>query len=94
MTRTVAVALAAAIVLVAPALAADPPKSVTLPAKNGAVRFDHEAHQKRTPDCKACHPGATPVRLAGKDEAHALCQACHKAKKAGPTTCGACHKKP
>jgi hypothetical protein len=91
MLRTLFAALLAVAVATA-ASAAPPPKKVTLGAKAGVVTFDHEAHLKLADGCKACH--ATPgAKLKGKDQAHALCMDCHKAKKAGPTKCGDCHKK-
>ena len=73
------------------ALAAD---VITLPAKNGDVKFSHKKHQQLLKDCKACH-AKTPGKIDGfgKDAAHKLCIGCHKAKKAGPANCGECHKK-
>lgn len=75
----------------ATAMAAD---MITLPAKNGDVKFTHKKHQQLLKDCKACHAKA-PGKIAGfgKDAAHKLCIDCHKAKKAGPVKCGECHKK-
>jgi cytochrome c553 len=75
----------------ATALAAD---VITLPAKNGNVKFTHQKHQQLLKDCKLCHAKG-PGKIAGfdKDAAHKLCIDCHKAKKAGPVKCGDCHKK-
>lgn len=73
------------------ASAAPPPKTVTFAVKAGTVTFNHEAHGKRS-SCKECHP-AGPTKLKGKDQAHATCMDCHKAKKAGPMKCADCHKK-
>ncbi|MRR57893.1 MAG: cytochrome C [Deltaproteobacteria bacterium] len=75
----------------ATALAAD---VITLPAKNGNVKFTHQKHQKLLKDCKLCHAkGPGKIAGFGKDAAHKLCIDCHKAKKAGPVKCGDCHKK-
>ena len=79
-------------VVAAPVIAAD---MVTLKSKMGDVTLNHKAHSEKA-ECKACHGDATPgkMSLGGKDAAHKLCQDCHKAKGAGPTTkCMDCHKK-
>ena len=69
------------------------PDSVTMKAKNGDVTFDHKKHSA-SGDCKACHGEGTPAKLTlDKEAAHKLCIDCHKAKTAGPTKCGECHKK-
>ncbi len=76
----------------ATALAAAP-DSVTMNAKNGNVTFDHKKHSA-SGDCKVCHGEGTPAKLTlDKAAAHKLCIDCHKAKAAGPTKCGECHKK-
>lgn len=76
------------------ALAAAPPDSVTLKAKNGNVTFDHKKHSADPASCKGCHGEGTPAKLTlGKEAAHKLCKDCHTAKKKGPTKCGECHKK-
>lgn len=84
---------AAALVMFAAgtSMAAD---TITLPAKNGNVSFDHKKHQESLKDCKICHEKA-PGKIEGfnKDAAHKLCKGCHEEKKAGPTKCGECHKK-
>jgi len=75
----------------ATAMAAD---TITLPAKNGNVTFDHKKHQESLKDCKVCHekePGK--IEGLGKDWAHKTCKGCHAEKNAGPTKCGECHKK-
>ncbi len=85
---------AVALVIAAPVLAAPPPETVVLPAKNGDVTFPHKAHQKQ--GCKSCHPGKPEkITFENKDAAHKLCQGCHEEKKAGPqkTECVKCHKK-
>ena len=73
------------------ALAAD---SITLPAKNGNVSFDHKKHQELLKDCKGCHAKAPgKIEELNKEWAHKTCKGCHEEKKAGPTKCGECHKK-
>lgn len=75
----------------ATAMAAD---TITLPAKNGNVTFDHKKHQEALKDCKACHEkGPGKIEGLGKDWAHKTCKGCHAEKNAGPTKCGECHKK-
>ena len=74
------------------AMAAAAPDSVTMEAKNGNVTFNHKAHAAG--DCKSCHGEGTPAKVdLDKAAAHKLCIDCHKAKSAGPTKCGECHKK-
>jgi predicted CXXCH cytochrome family protein len=66
---------------------------ITLEASQGAVTLPHLAHAKEFP-CATCHGDGTPGKFdLTKDSAHALCRDCHKAKGAGPTACGGCHKK-
>ncbi|RNC70666.1 MAG: cytochrome C [Desulfuromonadales bacterium] len=73
------------------ALAAD---TMSLPAKNGNVEFNHKKHQQLVGDCKACHEkGPGKIEGFGKDWAHKNCKGCHEQKGAGPTKCGECHKK-
>ena len=67
--------------------------SLVLAASQGNVTLPHLAHAKLFP-CATCHGEATPGKIGlTKDTAHALCRDCHKAKGAGPTACGDCHKK-
>ena len=75
----------------ATAMAAD---TITLPAKNGNVTFDHKKHQESLKDCKVCHE-KEPGKIEGlsKDWAHKTCKGCHAEKNMGPTKCGECHKK-
>ena len=79
-----------------PAAAAKPPAVadiLVLPASQGKVTLPHLAHAKQFP-CATCHGEATPGKIdLTKETAHALCRDCHKAKGAGPTACGECHKK-
>jgi predicted CXXCH cytochrome family protein len=57
------------------------------------VTLPHLTHAKLFP-CATCHGDGTPGKIGlTKDTAHALCRDCHKAKGAGPTACGGCHKK-
>jgi predicted CXXCH cytochrome family protein len=81
------------VVFAASAALAVGPDSVTMKAKNGNVTFDHKKHSAAG-DCKVCHGEGTPAKLTlDKAAAHKLCIDCHKAKTAGPTKCGECHKK-
>jgi predicted CXXCH cytochrome family protein len=90
MKRIIA-AMALTIFAAGTALAAD---TITLPAKNGDITFNHKKHQDTLKDCKACHEKAPgKIEGFGKDSAHKLCKGCHEEKKAGPTKCGECHKK-
>jgi len=67
---------------------------IVLPAKMGAVNFNHKKHQELLKDCKLCHDKAPgKIEGFGKDSAHKLCKGCHEAKGAGPTGCKECHKK-
>jgi flavoprotein len=73
------------------AMAAD---TITLPAKNGDVTFNHKMHVEKLKECKLCHekePGK--IEGFGKDWAHKTCKGCHQEKSMGPTKCGECHKK-
>lgn len=73
------------------AMAAD---TITFPAKNGNVTFDHKKHQAALKDCKICHEKAPgKIEGFGKDMAHKTCKGCHTDKGAGPTKCAECHKK-
>jgi predicted CXXCH cytochrome family protein len=81
------------VVFAASAALAVGPDSVTMKAKNGDVIFDHKKHSAAG-DCKVCHGEGKPAKLTlDKAAAHKLCITCHKAKTAGPTKCGECHKK-
>jgi predicted CXXCH cytochrome family protein len=92
MKRFAALLIAAAF-LAAATVAIAAPDSVTLTAKNGNVTLDHKGHAAAM-DCATCHGAGAPGKLTlGKDAGHALCLDCHKAKAAGPTKCGECHKK-
>lgn len=80
------------VVFAASAAFAAAPDSVTMNAKNGNVTFNHKAHAAG--DCKTCHGEGSPAKVElDKAAAHKLCIDCHKAKAAGPTKCGECHKK-
>lgn len=73
------------------AMAAD---TITLPAKNGDVTFNHKMHVEKLSDCKLCHEKAPgKIEGFGKDWAHKTCKGCHQEKSMGPTKCGECHKK-
>ncbi len=67
---------------------AAPPKLV-LPAKAGAVTFDHAAHAKREKDsCKTCHP----TLFAQDSKAPLAFKPPHKNEEDKKTSCGACHR--
>ena len=66
---------------------------ITLKASQGDVTLSHLAHARRYP-CASCHGEASPGKFdLTKESAHTLCRDCHKARGAGPTACGECHKK-
>ena len=67
--------------------------TITLKASQGDVTLSHLAHARRYP-CASCHGEAAPGKFdLTKESAHSLCRDCHKARGAGPTACGDCHKK-
>ncbi len=97
MTKTIA-ALFAALALATTASAATPPAApIKLPAKPGAVTFQHKTHA--SVKCTVCHATEAGGEIAGfgktvnKDKAHAKCQDCHKKEGKGPQKCADCHKK-
>jgi hypothetical protein len=86
---------------------AAPAGKLTLPAKLGAVTFDHEQHAKRASDCTICHhPSRLQKPQVSENQA---CRDCHTQPaappmktglqaafhdpKAGSGTCIDCHKK-
>ena len=64
-----------------------------LAAKQGNVTFKHDTHKAVA--CEKCHGAGEPKAIGKmeKEKAHALCSACHKEAKKGPTKCAECHKK-
>jgi opacity protein-like surface antigen len=89
--RTIIAAAALTMFTAGLAMAAD---TITFPAKNGNVTFDHKKHQESVKDCKICHEKAPgKIEGFGKDMAHKTCKGCHTDKGAGPTKCAECHKK-
>jgi flavoprotein len=89
--KKIMVALAFTLMSAAMVQAAD---TMTLPAKNGNVTFNHKKHQETVKQCKACHEkGPGKIEGFGKEFAHKTCKGCHAEKGAGPTVCGDCHKK-
>ncbi len=69
-----------------PARAAQRPQGrITLPAKLGAVTFDHESHAgKRDIACTACHHPSRPQKpLTSENQA---CRGCHTMPAAAPMT--------
>jgi hypothetical protein len=98
MTKTFAAIFAAvALSFAVIATAADAPGPLTLPAKPGAVTFNHKTHAELK--CTQCHQDEKGGDIAGigkdvnKDKAHAACLDCHKKQAKGPQKCADCHKK-
>jgi hypothetical protein len=96
--KTLAALVAAfALVFATNAVAAAPDKPVVLPAKPGAVTFNHSKHAQLK--CTQCHESDKGGDIEGfgktvnKDKAHAKCQECHKKEAKGPQKCADCHKK-
>ena len=93
--KTLVVALALAVAT--SAFAAAPDKALTLPAKPGAVTFNHKSHAALK--CTQCHKDEAGGAIEGfnktvnKDKAHATCHECHKKEGKGPQKCADCHKK-
>jgi len=79
------------------ASAAAPEKPINLPAKPGAVSFNHKSHSALK--CTTCHKDDKGGAIEGfnktmnKDKAHATCHECHKKEGKGPQKCADCHKK-
>jgi hypothetical protein len=80
------------------AVAADAPAAaIKLPAKPGAVTFNHKTHAQVK--CTQCHADEKGGAIEGfgktvnKDKAHAKCHDCHKKEGKGPQKCADCHKK-
>ncbi|MCD6527902.1 MAG: hypothetical protein J7K75_13020 [Desulfuromonas sp.] len=74
-----------------PALQAS--QTVVFECDKGNVTLAHAQHGEEY-GCPSCHGASAPGPLElGKTKAHTLCKTCHKAKKAGPTSCSGCHKK-
>jgi hypothetical protein len=92
--------VAVAVLFTSTAFAAEPPAGpITLPAKPGAVSFDHKKHTAAGAKCTSCHKDdkGGPIegfnKTVNKDKAHATCHECHKKEAKGPQKCGDCHKK-
>jgi hypothetical protein len=89
--------VAVALAFAGTAAAADVPGPISLPAKNGAVTFNHKTHAALK--CTDCHKDEKGGDIEGigkdanKDKAHAACQDCHKKQAKGPQKCAECHKK-
>ncbi len=97
MTKTfVAIFAAVALSFASSAFAAAPAGPITLPAKPGAVTFNHAKHPLK---CTTCHKDDKGGDIEGfgktanKDKAHAACHECHKKEGKGPQKCADCHKK-
>lgn len=68
-------------------------ESIVIDNKKGKIVLLHKKHAEAF-GCAACHGDQKPGPFElGKEKGHALCQGCHKEKKAGPTTCAKCHQK-
>jgi hypothetical protein len=97
MKTLAAVAVAFALVFATNASAAAPDKAIVLPAKPGAVTFNHKSHAALK--CTQCHASEAGGAIEGfgktmnKDKAHAACHECHKKEGKGPQKCADCHKK-
>ncbi len=99
MNKTFAALFAAvALSFASSALAVDAPKDpIKLPAKPGAVTFNHSKHANLK--CTQCHADDKGGAIEGfgktvnKDKAHAKCHECHKKEAKGPQKCADCHKK-
>ncbi len=90
--------VAVAVAFASNAFAAEAPaKPITLPAKPGAVTFNHKTHANLK--CTQCHADDKGGAIEGfgktvnKDKAHAKCHDCHKKEAKGPQKCAECHKK-
>lgn len=89
--------VAFAVAVASSAIAAAVPGPITLPAKPGAVTFNHDTHKSL--ECTACHTEAKGGDIKGigadmdKDLAHKACVDCHKKEAKGPQKCADCHKK-
>jgi hypothetical protein len=89
--------VAFAVAVASSAIAAAVPGPITLPAKPGAVTFNHDTH--KSVECTACHTDAKGGDIKGigadmdKDLAHKACVDCHKKEAKGPQKCADCHKK-
>jgi len=92
-----AVVIAFALAFATSASAAAPDKAIVLPAKPGAVTFNHKTHTALK--CTQCHKDDKGGAIEGfsktmnKDKAHAACHECHKKEAKGPQKCADCHKK-
>jgi cytochrome c553 len=89
--------VAVAVAFASNAFAAAPAAAISLPAKPGAVSFNHKTHAALK--CTQCHKDDKGGKIEGfgatvnKDKAHAACLDCHKTEAKGPQKCADCHKK-
>ena len=89
--------VAVALAFASNALAEAPAKPLTLPAKPGAVTFQHKTHAALK--CTVCHKDDKGGKIDGfgatvnKDKAHAACSDCHNKEAKGPQKFAECHKK-
>ena len=87
-------AVAAMVLFATAAIAAAPAKPVVLPAKSGAVTFNHAGKGHGALKCTQCHADDKGGKLGlDKDKGHAMCHECHKKEAKGPQKCAECHKK-
>ena len=89
--------VAVAVAFASAAFAEAPAAPIKLPAKPGAVTFQHKTHADLK--CTPCHKDdkGGPIdgfnKTVNKDKAHAACHDCHKKGGKGPQKCADCHKK-
>ncbi len=90
--------VALALAFATTAAAAEPPAGpIKLPAKPGAVTFNHKTHAALK--CTQCHMDEKGGPIEGfnktisKETAHGKCHECHKKETKGPQKCADCHKK-
>ena len=84
---------AAALTLFTAGMALAQSDTMSFPAKNGNVAFNHKTHMAL--GCTKCHATDKGGKIEGfgKDWAHKTCKGCHTDMAKGPTKCGDCHKK-
>jgi hypothetical protein len=93
------IVVAFALAFASSASAAAPEKPIVLPAKSGAVTYNHAGKGHAALKCTQCHKDEKGGKIEGfgatvnKDKAHATCHECHKKEAKGPQKCADCHKK-
>ncbi|MGE5487273.1 MAG: cytochrome c3 family protein [bacterium] len=79
--------LALAVAFIASGQQPKAPASFTIPAKNGAILFDHASHGKHD-DCKSCHPDPWPQNRTAPINFRAP----HSTSVSKQLSCGKCHR--